>query len=38
MEVRELPKRIREREDQLFLVLTLLIGAIVGLTIVPSSS
>ena len=34
MEVRELSKRTREREDQLFLVLTLLIGAIVGLTIV----
>src|SRR2546427_13236210 len=29
-----LAKRVREREDQLFLVLTLVIGAIVGLTIV----
>ena len=27
-------KHIREREDQLFLVLTLVIGAVVGLTIV----
>src|SRR6266478_1589828 len=34
MEVRGLLKHIREREDQLFLVLTLVIGAVVGLTIV----
>ncbi len=34
MEVRGLVERIREREDQLFLLLTLIIGAIVGLTIV----
>src|SRR6266478_2307695 len=34
MEVRELTERIRQREDQLFLLLTLIIGAIVGLTIV----
>jgi CIC family chloride channel protein len=34
MEVRRLLDRIRAREDQLFLVLTLIIGAIVGLTIV----
>jgi len=30
MEVRGLLKHIREREDQLFLVLTLVIGAVVG--------
>src|SRR5436190_6501946 len=34
MEVRGLPERMRQREEQLFLVLTLIIGAIVGLTIV----
>jgi CIC family chloride channel protein len=34
MEVRGLAERIRRREDQLFLVLTLIIGAVVGLTIV----
>src|SRR5215831_2288844 len=36
MEVRGvgLPERIRQREDQLFLVLTLVIGAIVGLVVV----
>jgi chloride channel protein, CIC family len=34
MEVRKLQDRIREREDQLFLLLTLIIGALVGLTIV----
>jgi chloride channel protein, CIC family len=34
MEVRELSERMRQREDQLFLLLTLIIGAIVGLTIV----
>jgi chloride channel protein, CIC family len=34
MEVRELSERIRQREDQLFLVLTLIIGALVGLTVV----
>jgi chloride channel protein, CIC family len=34
MEVRALRERIGRREDQLFLVLTLVIGAIVGLTIV----
>jgi CIC family chloride channel protein len=34
MEVRGLPERIRQREDQLFLALTLVIGAIVGLTVV----
>src|SRR5437764_5773931 len=34
MEVRALPERIRQREDQLFLVLTLVIGALVGLTVV----
>jgi CIC family chloride channel protein len=34
MEVRRFLKRIRESEDQLFLVLTLVIGGIVGLTIV----
>ena len=34
MSLRGLAKRVREREDQLFLVLTLVIGAIVGLTIV----
>ena len=34
MEVRDLTKRIAPREDQLFLVLTLVIGAVVGLTIV----
>jgi CIC family chloride channel protein len=34
MEVGTLQDRIRQREDQLFLLLTLIIGAIVGLTIV----
>src|SRR5215467_698639 len=34
MKVGMLQDRIRQREDQLFLVLTLVIGAIVGLTIV----
>jgi hypothetical protein len=34
MEGRELSERMRQREDQLFLLLTLIIGAIVGLTIV----
>src|SRR3954464_13879518 len=34
MQVRKLSEHIRQREDQLFLVLTLVIGAIVGLTIV----
>src|SRR5205823_4715701 len=34
MEVRRLAEHIRQREDQLFLVLTLIIGAIVGLTVV----
>jgi CIC family chloride channel protein len=34
MEVRRLPDRVLQREDQLFLLLTLIIGAVVGLTIV----
>jgi CIC family chloride channel protein len=34
MEVRGLPERVRQREEQLFLILTLIIGAIVGLTVV----
>jgi chloride channel protein, CIC family len=34
MEVRWLADRMRQREDQLFLLLTLVIGALVGLTIV----
>jgi len=34
MEVRDLTKRLPRREDQLFLILTLVIGAVVGLTIV----
>jgi CIC family chloride channel protein len=34
MEVRTLEQRIRQREAQLFLLLTLIIGAVVGLTIV----
>src|SRR5215813_10106490 len=34
MEVRDVTKRFGQREDQLFLILTLVIGAIVGLTIV----
>src|SRR5438045_5648818 len=34
MEVRSLRDRILQHEDQLFLVLTLIIGAVVGLTVV----
>src|SRR5262245_61672841 len=34
MQIRGLADRIRGREDQLFLILTLIIGAIVGLTVV----
>src|SRR6516225_1034954 len=34
MEVQRLSKRFGQREDQLFLILTLVIGAVVGLTIV----
>src|SRR5215471_20191130 len=34
MEVRDLTRRLPQREDQLFLLLTLVIGAVVGLTIV----
>jgi CIC family chloride channel protein len=34
MEVRDLTRRLPQREDQLFLILTLVIGAVVGLTIV----
>ena len=34
MEVQSLRKRILQREDQLFLLLTLIIGAVVGLTVV----
>ena len=34
MRLRKIAIRIRHREDQLFMVLTLVIGAVVGLTIV----
>jgi CIC family chloride channel protein len=34
MKARGLPDRILQREDQLFLILTLVIGAVVGLTVV----